>query len=44
MNGTDHIGIAARKADESRVGVPASFYLGRARIPTPITTRPEAET
>jgi len=45
MIGTDPIGIAACMADESRVGVPASFHLGRTRIiPTPIATRPEAET
>jgi len=45
MNRTIDIGIAAWVADESRVRVPASYYLARPRVPTPmISTRPEAET
>lgn len=44
MNGTNDIGIAAWMADRRRVCVSASYFLGRPQIPTPISTRPEAET
>ena len=44
MHVTDYNGIAAWMAGDSRVDVIASYYAARTRIPTPISTRPEAET
>ncbi|MGD2044734.1 MAG: hypothetical protein PVJ80_03810 [Gemmatimonadota bacterium] len=44
MHVTYYNGSAAWMTGDYRVDVLASYYAARTRIPTPIATRPEAET